>query len=71
MFRGRQGDLIKVIWFDAQGSCLLSKKLEKGRFVWPAANEGKVAMTPAQLAMLLEGIDWRMPTRTWRLLKAG
>jgi len=71
VFRGRQGDLIKVIWFDAQGSCLLSKKLEKGRFVWPAANEGKVAMTPAQLAMLLEGIDWRMPTRTWRPLKAG
>ena len=71
VFRGRQGDLIKVIWFDGQGSCLFSKKLEKGRFVWPAASEGKVAMTPAQLAMLLEGIDWRMPTRAWRPLKAG
>lgn len=71
VFRGRQGDLIKVIWFDGQGSCLFAKKLEKGRFVWPSPAEGKVALTPAQLAMLLEGIDWRAPTRTWRPLKAG
>ena len=71
VFRGRQGDLVKVIWFDGQGSCLFAKKLEKGRFVWPAAAGGKVATTPAQLAMLLEGIDWRTPTRTWRPLKAG
>lgn len=71
VFRGRQGDLIKVIWWDGQGSCLFSKKLEKGRFVWPAAAEGKIALTPAQLAMLLEGIDWRTPTRTWRPLKTG
>lgn len=71
VFRGRQGDLIKVIWFDGQGSCLFAKRLEKGRFVWPAASAGKIALTPAQLAMLLEGIDWRTPTRTWRPLKAG
>ena len=71
VFRGRRGDLIKVIWWDGQGACLFSKRLEKGRFVWPSAKEGKVALTPAQLAMLLEGIDWRMPQRTWRPLRAG
>jgi len=71
VFRGRQGDLVKVIWFDGQGSCLFAKRLEKGRFVWPSPAEGKIALTPAQLAMLLEGIDWRTPTRTWRPLKAG
>jgi transposase len=38
--------------------------LERGRFVWPQAASGKVSLTPAQLSMLLEGIDWRMPTRT-------
>jgi transposase len=47
------------------------KPLEKGRFVWPAAKDGKVFLTSAQLAMLLEGIDWRMPQRTWRPLQAG
>ena len=71
VFRGRRGDLIKVIWFDGQGSCLFSKRLEKGKFVWPSAKDGKLALTPAQLSMLLEGIDWRMPQRTWRPLTVG
>lgn len=65
VFRGRRGDLIKVIWWDGQGACLFSKRLERGKFVWPATKEGKVSLTPAQLAMLMEGIDWRMPRRTW------
>lgn len=71
VFRGRRGDLIKVIWWDGQGACLFSKRLERGRFVWPSPADGKVTVTPAQLAMLLEGIDWRAPQRTWRPLKAG
>ncbi len=71
VFRGRRGDLIKVIWFDGQGACLFSKRLEKGRFVWPSPASGKVALSPAQLSMLLEGIDWRAPERTWRPLRAG
>ena len=71
VFRGRRGDLIKIIWWDGQGACLLSKRLEKGRFVWPSAKEGKIALTAAQLAMLLEGIDWRLPQRSWTPLKAG
>ena len=71
VFRGRRGDLIKVIWWDGQGACLFSKRLEKGRFVWPSATNGKLSLTPAQLAMLLEGIDWRMPQRTWRPLTVG
>ena len=70
-FRGRRGDLVKVIWWDGQGACMFMKRLEKGRFVWPSAKEGKVALTPAQLSMLLEGIDWRAPQRTWRPLAAG
>src|SRR4051794_38321927 len=61
VFRGRRGDLVKVIWWDGQDACLFVKRLERGRFVWPQATEGKVSLTPAQLAMLLEGIDWRMP----------
>ncbi|MCY4550354.1 MAG: IS66 family insertion sequence element accessory protein TnpB, partial [Defluviicoccus sp.] len=59
IYRGRRGDLIKMIWWDGQGACLFSKRLERGRFVWPSASEGKVSVTPAQLSMLLEGIDWQ------------
>jgi transposase len=64
VFRGRRGDMLKVLWFDGQGLLLLAKRLERGRFVWPQAQGGKVSLTSAQLSMLLEGIDWRMPTRT-------
>ena len=36
VFRGRRGDLLKIIWWDQQGACLFSKRLERGRFVWTA-----------------------------------
>ena len=64
VFRGRRGGLIKVLWWDGDGLCLFAKRLERGRFIWPQAADGVVALTPAQLSMLLEGIDWRRPTRT-------
>lgn len=44
--------------------CLLAKRLERGKFVWPQAQDGTVHLSPAQLSMLLEGIDWRRPQRT-------
>ena len=66
VFRGRRGDRLKVLWFDGDGMCLFCKRLETGRFVWPQADSGRVALTAAQLSMLLEGIDWRRPVRTAR-----
>jgi transposase len=70
VFRGRRGDLIKVLWFDGDGLCLLAKRLERGRFVWPKADSGTVSLTRAQLSMLCEGIDWRRPQRTAEVLLA-
>ena len=66
VFRGRRGDMLKVLWWSGDGLCLLAKRLERGRFVWPQATSGSVSLTQAQLSMLLEGIDWRRPERTWR-----
>ena len=66
VFRGRKGDRIKVLWWSGDGMCLLAKRLEQGHFVWPQAESGSVCLTPAQLSMLLEGIDWRRPQRTHR-----
>lgn len=65
VFRGRRGDLVKLLWFDGDGVCLFAKRLERGHFVWPQATSSSVALSAAQLSMLLEGIDWRRPTRTW------
>jgi transposase len=64
VFRGRRGDLIKILWHDTQGMCLFVKRLEHGRFIWPSPAEGAVTITPGQLGYLLEGIDWRMPQHT-------
>jgi transposase len=66
VFRGRRGDIIKVLWWTGDGLCLLSKRLERGRFIWPQAQSGTVSLSQAQLSMLLEGIDWRRPERTQR-----
>jgi transposase len=71
VFRGRRGGLLKILWHDGQGMCLFAKRLERGRFVWPFSGDGVVTITSAQLGYLLEGIDWRMPQRTWRPQSAG
>jgi transposase len=71
VFRGKRGDLVKILYWDGQGFCLFAKRLEKGRFVWPITKEGSVTLTPAQLSMLLEGLEWRNPQRAWAPTLAG
>lgn len=46
-FSGKRGDLIKLIWHDGQGACLFTKILERGRFIWPSADGGAVAISLA------------------------
>jgi len=70
-FRGKRGDLLKVIWHDAQGSCLFTKRLERGRFIWPSLADGSVTISPAQMSYLLSGIDWRHPQETWWPTRVG
>ena len=71
VFRGRAGSLVKIIWHDGIGMALYAKRLEKGRFIWPSATDGIVALTASQLACLLDGIDWRNPQHSWRPQSAG
>ncbi len=60
VFRGRRGDIVKLLWWDGDGLCLFAKRLERGRFIWPQATERNcLSESRAQLSMLLEGIDWR------------
>ena len=69
IFRGKRGDYLKILYWDGSGMCLFAKRLEQGRFVWPSLVDGALFLTPAQLALLVEGIDWRrtvapaLPTR--------
>lgn len=82
VFRGARDDLIKILWHDGLGLSLYAKRLERGRFVWPpsvnassqhprAPEDVAITISPAQLAYLLSGIDWRNPVQTFRPQRAG
>jgi transposase len=68
-FRGRRAGLIKLLWHDGVGLCLLTNKLEQGRFIWPST--GRIALSASQLAALLDGCDWRAPVARRRPELAG
>ena len=58
VFVGKAKDKVKILFWDRNGFVLYLKRLERGRFQLPAVGERKhVTMEPAQLAMLLDGID--------------
>lgn len=71
VFRGSRGDRIKIIWHDGVGMSLYAKRLEQGRFIGPTPADGVVAISAAQLAYMLDGIDWRNPRHTFRPAQAG
>jgi transposase len=59
LFRGKRGDRLKALVWDGSGLCLYAKRLNRQKFVWPRASDGAVRLSGAQLAMLIEGLDWR------------
>ena len=59
VFRARRADRVKLVFWDGTGVCLFAKRLEDGRFRWPAIEDGVIRLTAAQLSALLEGLDWR------------
>ena len=48
--------MVKLLWYDGQGMCLFSKRLERGHFVWPVTETGRVSLTPAQLKDVFEEV---------------
>jgi transposase len=65
LFVNRRRRLLKALWFDRTGWALYSKRLERGTFELPRpqGDERQVQVDPAQLAMILEGIDLRARRR--------
>src|SRR3954463_11360544 len=59
LFRSKRADYLKLLYYDGTGLCLFAKRLENGKFVWPPIVDGGMVLTPAQLALLVEAIDWR------------
>lgn len=59
VFRGKRAGYVKILHWDGSGLCLYAKRMEKGAFVWPPLLDERIHLTSAQLALLIEGIDWR------------
>jgi len=59
VFRGKRAGYVKILHWDGTGLCLYAKRMEKGVFVWPPVLDERLHLTAAQLALLIEGIDWR------------
>jgi transposase len=58
VFRAKRADRLKILVWDGSGLVLLSKRLERGRFVWPPVADGAVTLSAAQLTLLFSGLDW-------------
>lgn len=58
VFRAKRADRLKLLVWDGSGLVLVSKRLEQGQFKWPPVMNGMMRLSPAQLAALLEGLDW-------------
>jgi transposase len=59
VFRAKRGDRIKVLVWDGSGMVMAYKRLEQGRFAWPAIRDGVMRLSKAQFEALFEGLDWR------------
>ncbi len=71
VFRSKRADKVKLLFWDQTGLVLVTKRLEDGRFRWPAIQDGVMRLSPAQLSALLEGLDWsRMHMRRVRAPQA-
>jgi transposase len=59
LFRSKRADYLKVLYYDGTGLCLFAKRLENGKFLWPPIVDGSMTLSSAQLALLIEAMDWR------------
>lgn len=64
VFRNRKGDRIKVLCWDGSGLVLYYKRLDQGVFHWPRLDRGVITLTPSELSLLLDGMDWRRLAQT-------
>jgi transposase len=68
VFRNKRSDRVKLLYWDEDGFVLVYKRLEQGTFHWPVVplDQASVTLRAAQLAMLLDGLDWPRARRSRR-----
>lgn len=68
VFCSRRADRVKILYWDHDGWALWAKRLEMGVYEFPFAATGKKQISAAELAALLEGLEWRNAKRRKRYL---
>jgi transposase len=68
VFRNRRSDRVKLLYWDEDGYVIIYKRLEAGTFRFPEApaQQASVTLRAAELAMLLDGVDWQNVRRSRR-----
>lgn len=68
VFRNRRSDRVKLLYWDEDGYVIVYKRLEAGTFAFPVAQgqPARVTLRAAELAMLLDGVDWQNVRRRRR-----
>lgn len=59
VFRAKRADRLKILLWDGSGMVLITKRLDDGKFAWPAVKDGVMTLSSAQVSALVEGLDWR------------
>ena len=59
VFRSKQADRLKLLYWDGTGLVMTYKRLEETTFTWPAVKEGLMSLNHAQFEALFAGLDWR------------
>ena len=74
LFCGRGMTMLKALYWDRNGFCLWTKRVEKGTFPWPKATSDlgqAVTLGPEELAMILDGIDFRKRFKTLKYSRSA
>ncbi len=73
-FRAKRADRLKLLFFDGTGMVLVAKRLEAGGFRWPKPSDAVIRLSAAEMAALIDGLDWRrvhVPRETVTPMLAG
>src|SRR5438105_10942433 len=73
VFSNRRRDRVRIVYWERNGLCLWSKRVEKQQFIWPRSVSGEtVTMSGRELNALLDGFDvWSRGHRALDIRRVG
>ena len=66
VFTNRERNRVKILFWDGSGLWVCAKRLEKGRFTWPVAEQVCAQLRGEELIALLSGLEVRQKAGWYR-----